>query len=251
MKKNIPSLLAAAVIVTGLLSPLGSGGAVAKSAQSRLTAPAETTAALQNRSLVANELKAFTDVEEGNWAAHAVMRWSRSGVISGYGDGSFRPEQQVTRAEFSAIVNRIFGYKDLAAVLPADVPAAAWYKDDIAKAVAAEYLIADADQRIGPAAPLKRGEAVLALQRILRLETERQAKGMYSDLAGADSAVSAAADALRQPVICRVIPEASSSRTGGSPVPSWQSWRIHWWRSCAPQPGSEAGQGEGQCGAEP
>ncbi|WP_342478945.1 carbohydrate binding domain-containing protein [Paenibacillus sp. FSL H7-0350] len=196
MKKNIPSLLAAAVIVTGLLSPLGSGGAVAKSAQSRLTAPAETTAALQNRSLVANELKAFTDVEEGNWAAHAVMRWSRSGVISGYGDGSFRPEQQVTRAEFSAIVNRIFGYKDLAAVLPADVPAAAWYKDDIAKAVAAEYLIADADQRIGPAAPLKRGEAVLALQRILRLETERQAKGMYSDLAGADSAVSAAADAF-------------------------------------------------------
>ncbi|MEK4850046.1 carbohydrate binding domain-containing protein [Paenibacillus sp. FSL H7-0756] len=196
MKKNIPALLAAAVMVTGLLSPLGSGGAEAKSALSRLTAPSETTAALQGGSLGASDLKAFTDVKEGSWAAQAVMRWSRSGVISGYGDGSFRPEQQVTRAEFTAIVNRIFGYKDMAAVLPADVPAGAWYKNDIAKAVAAGYLLADADQRIEPAAPLKRGEAVLALQRILRLETERQAKGMYSDLAGAGSAVSAAADAF-------------------------------------------------------
>ncbi|MEK5469826.1 carbohydrate binding domain-containing protein [Paenibacillus sp. FSL P2-0136] len=196
MKRNISALLAAAVIVTGLLSPLGSGGAEAKSVQSRLTASAETTAALQSGSLAANDLKAFTDVKEGSWAAYAVQRWSRSGVISGYGDGSFRPEQQVTRAEFTAIVNRIFGYKDMAAVLPADIPAAAWYKDDIAKAVAAGYLSADAHQRIEPAAPLKRGEAVLALQRILRLETERQAKGMYSDLAGADSAVSAAADAF-------------------------------------------------------
>ncbi|MEK3717344.1 carbohydrate binding domain-containing protein [Paenibacillus sp. FSL R7-0333] len=196
MKRNISALLAAAVIVTGLLSPLGSGGAEAKSVQSRLTASAETTAALQSGSLAANDLKAFTDVKEGSWAAHAVQRWSRSGVISGYGDGSFRPEQQVTRAEFTAIINRIFGYTDMAAVLPADVPAAAWYKDDIAKAVAAGYLSAGTDQRIEPAAPLKRGEAVLALQRILRLETEPQAKGMYSDLAGADSAVSAAADAF-------------------------------------------------------
>lgn len=196
MKRNISALLAAAVIVTGLLSPLGSGGAEAKSVQSRLTAPAETTAALQGGSLGTSDLKAFTDVKEGSWAAQAVQRWSRSGVISGYGDGSFRPEQQVTRAEFTAIVNRIFGYKDMAAVLPVDIPAAAWYKDDIAKAVAAGYLSTDANQRIGPAAPLKRGEATVALQRILRLETERQSKGMYSDLAGADSAVSAAADAF-------------------------------------------------------
>ncbi|MEK4046924.1 carbohydrate binding domain-containing protein [Paenibacillus sp. FSL H8-0048] len=196
MKKKIPALLAAAIIVTGLLSPLGSGGAEAASALSRLTAPAETTAALQGGSSGISDLKAFTDVKEGSWAAQSVQRWSSSGVISGYGDGSFRPEQKVTRAEFTAIINRIFGYKDMAAVLPADVPAGAWYKNDIAKAVAAGYLSADADQRIEPAAPLKRGEAVLALQQILRLETERQAKDMYSDLAGADSAVSAAADAF-------------------------------------------------------
>lgn len=194
MKKNVSALLAAAVIVTGLLSPLGSGAAEALPVQGRQTA--EALAAGPGGSPTTGNLKAFTDVSPDNWAAAAVQRWSRSGVISGYGDGSFRPDQQVTRAEFAAIMNRIFGYRDLAAVLPADVAGAAWYKEDIAKAVSAGYLSAGADQRIQPAAPLKRGEAAVALQNILRLETGNSAKGIYSDLADADSEVISAADAL-------------------------------------------------------
>ncbi|NQX45633.1 carbohydrate binding domain-containing protein [Paenibacillus tritici] len=196
MQKNISALLAAAVIVTGLLSPLGGGTAGALPAKSGHAAEAETAAAMQNGSLASDKLKAFTDVKTDSWAAHAVQRWSRSGVISGYGDGSFRPDQQVTRAEFTAIVNRIFGYTEMAASLPADVPAGAWYKNDIAKAVAAGYLSAGADHHIQPAAKLKRGEAVVALQKIFRLETVNHTGALYSDLAGADSEVRSAADAF-------------------------------------------------------
>ncbi|WP_052429690.1 carbohydrate binding domain-containing protein [Paenibacillus borealis] len=196
MKRNVSAVLAAAVIINGLLSPLGSGAAGAVPAKSKLAAVADATAAVQNGDLAASEMKAFTDVSADNWAAPAVQRWSRSGVISGYGDGSFRPDSQVTRAEFAAIINRIFGYKEAAASLPADIPAGAWYRNDIAKAVAAGYLSAGADNHIQPAAKLKRGEAVVALQKIFRLDTVNHAKGEYSDLAGAGSEVISAADAL-------------------------------------------------------
>jgi beta-glucanase (GH16 family) len=196
MKRNVSAVLAAAVIITGLLSPLGGGAAGALPAKSKLAAAGNATAAVQNRNLTAAEMKAFTDVSTDNWAADAIQRWSRSGVISGYGDGSFRPDYQVTRAEFAAIINRIFGYKEAAASLPADIPAGAWYRNDIAKAVAAGYLSAGADNHIQPAAKLKRGEAVVALQRILRLETVNHAGPVYSDLAGAASEVISAADAL-------------------------------------------------------
>lgn len=196
MKRNVSAALAAAVIVTGLLSPLGSGAAGAAAVQGKPAAAVEEIAAGQNGNSAAGEMKAFTDVSPDNWAAHAVQRWSRSGVISGYGDGSFRPDNQVTRAEFTAIVNRIFGYKDTFAALPSDIPAAAWYKNDIAKAVTAGYLSPGADNLIHPAAKLKRGEAVVALQKIVRLETGGQAEAAYSDLAGAGSEVISAASAL-------------------------------------------------------
>ncbi|WP_238653631.1 carbohydrate binding domain-containing protein [Paenibacillus piscarius] len=196
MKKNVSALLAAAVIVTGLLSPLGSGAAGALPAQGRLTAAAEAPVSGKDGSSAIGNLKAFTDVGAGHWAVSALQRWSRSGVLNGYGDGSFRPDQQVTRAEFAAMMNRIFGYRELAAVLPADVAGAAWYKQDIAKAVAAGYLSAGADQHIQPEASLKRGEAAVALQKIFRLETGNSAKAVYSDLAGADSEVISAADVL-------------------------------------------------------
>lgn len=77
----------------------------------------------------------------------------------------------------------------------------------------------------------------MALQRILRLETERQAKGMYSDLAGADSAVSAAADAFTAAGYMQGYPGGLFKPDGGLPVLSWRSWQIHWCRSSAPQPG--------------
>ncbi|WNS43207.1 carbohydrate binding domain-containing protein [Paenibacillus sp. MMS20-IR301] len=196
MKRNKLAVLASALIITGLLSPAGSGAASAEPVQSKPAAVAEGTAPLQTGVSAAVSLKAFTDVKAEYWAAQAIDRWSRSGVISGYGDNTFRPDLQVTRAEFAAIVNRIFGYKDTAAALPSDIPSTAWYKNDIAKAAAAGYLSAGEDGQIRPAAQLTRGEAVVALQKIARLEAGNQAQTGYSDLAGAGSEVIAAAAAL-------------------------------------------------------
>ncbi|MBQ9757086.1 MAG: S-layer homology domain-containing protein [Clostridia bacterium] len=52
---------------------------------------------------------AFTDLEEGHNAYEAVNVLSKLGVINGYADGSFRPTNNVTRAEFTAMLLRTRG----------------------------------------------------------------------------------------------------------------------------------------------
>lgn len=48
----------------------------------------------------------FPDVPAGHWAADAIAYAAAQGWISGYPDGSFQPEQTVTRAETVKILNR-------------------------------------------------------------------------------------------------------------------------------------------------
>ena len=51
---------------------------------------------------------AFNDVQSNYWAAEFIQELSRRGVIAGFPDGSFRPEQAVTRAQFAAMLRKAF-----------------------------------------------------------------------------------------------------------------------------------------------
>lgn len=50
----------------------------------------------------------FTDTK-GHWAESYIAALAQSGLISGDGDGTFRPEDPITRAEVAKIVNRVLG----------------------------------------------------------------------------------------------------------------------------------------------
>ena len=49
---------------------------------------------------------AYSDVSDTAWYAAAVSTLSKMGVISGYPDGTFRPNAPITRAEFAAMIAR-------------------------------------------------------------------------------------------------------------------------------------------------
>ncbi|MCL2287070.1 MAG: S-layer homology domain-containing protein [Firmicutes bacterium] len=51
---------------------------------------------------------AFTDIE-GHWARDAINVAYLQGWVNGFGDGTFRPDQLITRAEVAALVNRALG----------------------------------------------------------------------------------------------------------------------------------------------
>ena len=51
----------------------------------------------------------FNDVSSGYWAAEYIRYAAKHGWINGYGDGSFRADDEINRAEVVTIVNRLLG----------------------------------------------------------------------------------------------------------------------------------------------
>ena len=84
----------------------------------------------------------FTDVTGDEWFASAIMDAVNLGLIGGYEDGTVRPNNNITRAEACAIVNRTLGrVPDADHLLPADEmktwpdnPETAWYYADMQEA---------------------------------------------------------------------------------------------------------------------
>ena len=50
----------------------------------------------------------FSDVSSGDWYYSAVQMCAKAGIVSGYPDGSFKPNQAVTRAEFFKMVAMLY-----------------------------------------------------------------------------------------------------------------------------------------------
>ncbi|MGB4288866.1 MAG: S-layer homology domain-containing protein, partial [Tepidanaerobacteraceae bacterium] len=106
----------------------------------------------------------------GHWAEATIAKWVQQGLISGYTDGTFRPDNSITRAEFMALVNRAFGFDEKAAIGFSDVSANDWFYDEIAKAVKAGYISGYEDGTVKPNQEISRQEAAVALCKALNLE---------------------------------------------------------------------------------
>jgi len=57
----------------------------------------------------------------GHWAQVKIQSWMDQGLIKGYPDGTFKPDQNVTRAEFMTLANRAFGYTTVVPITYTDV----------------------------------------------------------------------------------------------------------------------------------
>ena len=58
---------------------------------------------------IMEQYKDFNDVSDGYWAAAHIKAAAKHGWINGYGDGSFRADDEINRAEVVTIVNRLLG----------------------------------------------------------------------------------------------------------------------------------------------
>ena len=102
---------------------------------------AELAAMLANFTETAGAANYFNDVSASYWAANAIAICAKLGWITGYPDGSFRPDKNVTRAELMAMINRATGRapKSADAFLPgmktwSDNTADKWYYLDVQEA---------------------------------------------------------------------------------------------------------------------
>mgnify|MGYP002763974019 FL=1 len=102
---------------------------------------AELAAMLANFTETTGAANYFNDVSAKYWAANAIAICAKLGWITGYPDGTFRPDKNVTRAELMAMINRATGRapKSADAFLPgmktwSDNTADKWYYLDVQEA---------------------------------------------------------------------------------------------------------------------
>lgn len=130
----------------------------------------------------AGNAKIFSDVQK-HWAQKSINAWVERGYVGGYPNGKFMPDKTISRAEFCAIINRVFGYRQGSFLNFADVPTGKWFTQELDKAVAAGYLSSYPGGKMKPNNEITRQEVAVALTKVLSLPAVSQdLYGRFKDL---------------------------------------------------------------------
>ncbi|GIO15190.1 hypothetical protein J19TS2_47450 [Cohnella xylanilytica] len=108
----------------------------------------------------------FPDVSSKHWAAEAIRQVTAAGLMIGMPDGSFKPEQVITRAEMATIIARWKGLEGAADNSFNDV-AGHWGAEAIGRASQAGYMEGMPDGSFQPNKVLTRAEGVTVFNRVL------------------------------------------------------------------------------------
>ena len=107
----------------------------------------------------------LNDIEDAAWYAQAVKFMSQKGLISGYDDGSYRPNNQITRQEFCAIIAKYMGLNGEGTANFNDV-AEAWGKGYIGQLAAKGIVNGYPDGSFQPDKAITRAEVVTILNKV-------------------------------------------------------------------------------------
>ena len=92
----------------------------------------------------------FSDVPKNHPYYREISLLGEFGIMNGYSDGSFRPEANITRAEFAVVFTRALGYKLSNKTLIRDVPESHWAYNSITTMVDAGLMKIDENGNFRP-----------------------------------------------------------------------------------------------------
>ena len=111
---------------------------------------------------------AFTDTA-GHWAEASVTKWSQEyGVLQGYDDGSFRPDDSITRGAFAGILDRFLQFQSAAAPGTFSDTAGNRWEDSILKLNAAGVYLGSEGKAL-PGDSITRQQAMTMVARAFQL----------------------------------------------------------------------------------
>ena len=115
----------------------------------------------------------YSDVAATSWYNTAVSTLSSMGIITGYPDGTFRPNAAITRAEFAAIAARFDNDGDKTAAKFSDI-ATHWARDEISIAYNNGWITGYPDGTFGPQRDITRAETMTLVNRVLNRQPETE-----------------------------------------------------------------------------
>ncbi|WP_132995608.1 S-layer homology domain-containing protein [Sporanaerobacter acetigenes] len=122
--------------------------------------------------MLLNSVLAFaepTDIE-GHWAKEYILELVEKEIVKGYSDGTFRPENNITRAEFYKIVNYMMKIREEENVEFKDVSSKDWFYLEVKKGVKAGYI--EKGEALKPNEPITREEVVKIIGIVFDIKNE-------------------------------------------------------------------------------
>ncbi len=119
----------------------------------------------------------FTDVNEGRWSNNAISTMAKMGIVSGYGDNKFMPDNYITRAEFATIAAR-FDDGEVVETKFTDMDGH-WAEDYVAEASSLQWINGYPDGTFRPDNYITRAEVMTIVNRILRRKVS--AENIHAD----------------------------------------------------------------------
>lgn len=128
---------------------------------------------------------AFNDVPNNFWGRRFIDVLSSRGILKGFPDYSFRPNQPVNRAEFAAILQKAFDQEpSKTAIAFQDIPAKFWATSAIDQAISAGFLKGYPKKTFKPQQNITRVQVLVALVSGLNLKaptSQNQILSVYKD----------------------------------------------------------------------
>lgn len=125
---------------------------------------------------VDNNTEVFRDVR-GHWAIDEIDAYVRRGVISGYSDNTFRPDNNITRAEFLTLLSRVFSWNIYAnpgsTTKFNDASTFGYYSDVITYATYHGYIYGYGDGNFKPGNLITYAEVEIIMNRVLYYQNLR------------------------------------------------------------------------------
>ena len=121
-----------------------------------------------------NNVLKFDDVDDNAYYAKAVSWASKNGIIAGYSDTEFVPEQNITREEMAAVMSRYADYKGINTNIQGDLTVFAdanavsgWARENVSWAVETGLISGKGDSILDPLGSTTRAETAEILHRFL------------------------------------------------------------------------------------
>jgi hypothetical protein len=161
----------------------------------------------------------FSDVTTGYWAEPFISALSAKGILQGYPDGTFKPSQRLTRAEFAAILDKAFKLQPTRSGKRfVDIPRNYWAAKVIDKTYKSGFLSGYNDRDFAPNRPILRIESLVSVINGSKLEPtgKLELDGVFGDAAQIPSSGQDAIVAATQRCLAVGVDYDNSKLPGGN-----------------------------------
>ena len=171
-----------------IIPPGGSGGGGGGGSSTSVKAPLSIPNISAPEAAVSEKRASFTDLNEAEWAGESITFLADNKMLSGYDDGTFRPNNSITREEFVTMLVRVLNLSTWGRFCEfSDVPHDSWYYPYVAAAFSEKLVNGIDEKQFGSGMNITRQDMAVMIYRAAKekmalVAGERAAFSDYDDI---------------------------------------------------------------------